>query len=257
MLEAEDAEWDLLTNTAPAKRQIDVWWFGDATSRLLLLLGYLMTRTDVFEEAFLRVCVCLKQPGDADSREQARAGVEELLAEARIEAEIRIVEEGTREAMISTSQSATIVLCPFRVQNHLPTDAFGESLEELVFRLPVTAAGIAGEDIELAAEPDEGSAARLAAARDQVEQLEKRAKEAELEVVAARRAVDELRAVAAVEPADSSEPSEESPETIVEPWADAEKAAEAAARRAAKARIKAEHALRDFKILNGESPSKE
>ncbi|UCF83216.1 MAG: hypothetical protein JSV50_18890 [Desulfobacteraceae bacterium] len=49
VLDAKEEKWDALENVSPEERRIDVWWWNDPTSRLMLLLAYLMTRNDAWE----------------------------------------------------------------------------------------------------------------------------------------------------------------------------------------------------------------
>ncbi|MCF8109298.1 MAG: hypothetical protein K9J81_09925, partial [Desulfohalobiaceae bacterium] len=55
LLDAGEQKWDRLESSEPQGRRIDIWWWGDATSRLMLLLGYLMTKSPFWEEARLNV----------------------------------------------------------------------------------------------------------------------------------------------------------------------------------------------------------
>ena len=55
ILDAKNDKWESLKGTDDTARQIDVWWRDDATSRLMLLLAYLMTRHEKWSEAKIRL----------------------------------------------------------------------------------------------------------------------------------------------------------------------------------------------------------
>ena len=176
VLEAEDDEWEALYQTPGEERRIDVWWWDDATSQLLLLMAYLMTRTEPWADARIRVIAAADpEKGASVSREH----LEKTMEEVRIDAEVRVVESVNADAVVDHSADATIVFLPMRLKGDRPLDPFGGQVEELVSRLPVTALGIAGEQIDLAAEPDEGRQGAVAALLDRAEELEQRAKESE------------------------------------------------------------------------------
>ena len=55
VLDSKEEEWDVLESMPAQERRIDVWWWGDASSRLMLLLAYLMTRSKQWGEAKIRM----------------------------------------------------------------------------------------------------------------------------------------------------------------------------------------------------------
>ena len=111
-----------------------------------------------------------------------------MTADVRIDADIHVVETADADAVVAHSTDATIVFLPMRLKDDQPLDPFEGGVENLVSRLPVTALAIAGEQIDLTAEPDEGEEGVLAALLDQAEDLERRAKEAENDAVEASEA---------------------------------------------------------------------
>lgn len=182
VLEAEDDEWEAVDATPPDKRRIDVWWWDDASSRLLLLMAYLMTRTETWEDARIRVIAAVDpEKGEAASQ----AHLQETMNEVRIDADVRVIETVDADTVVGQSSDATIVFLPLRLKGDQPLDPFGGRIEDLVSRLPVTALAIAGEEIDLTAEPDEGQEGALALLLDQAEEMERRAKEAESDAVKA------------------------------------------------------------------------
>jgi amino acid transporter len=202
VLDAEDPEWAALREVPPDARRIDVWWRGDASSRLMLLLAYLMTRTADWEGAhirFLGICCA------GDSAETAEA-LQHTLDEARIEAEAVLVEDAGPGEVAARSADASLVLLPFRLRGSQPLGPFEGSLDELLAPLPVTALVLAAEDIDLDAEPEEGTAADAARVLDALGDAERLAEltanDAEKAEVAVNRMREEL-AAATTQPADS------------------------------------------------------
>jgi len=55
VLDADEDKWSTLEKIPGEDRRIDVWWLNDATSRLMLLLGYLITRSEPWDAAKIRV----------------------------------------------------------------------------------------------------------------------------------------------------------------------------------------------------------
>ena len=240
VLAAEDQDWQALHATPANQRRIDVWWWDDASSRLLLLMAYLMTRTETWADATIRVIAAADPAeGEAASREY----LQNTMADVRIDADVRIIETVDADAVIVHSSNATIVFLPMRLKGDQPLDPFGGRIEDLVSRLPVTALVIAGEQIDLAAEPDEGPEGALAALLDQAEDLERRAKDAESDATKAAEAAEtalkrlwERASQGAVDELDQlRKEADEARTTAME-----------AARRAAKARAIADAAVREI-----------
>ena len=63
-------------------RRIDVWWRNDATSRLMLLLAYLMTRSEQWESAKIHVLAAGLENGEKNTPDD----LQKILQEVRIEA---------------------------------------------------------------------------------------------------------------------------------------------------------------------------
>jgi amino acid transporter len=175
LLDAKPDRWDALADLPPAERRIDVWWWGDATGRLMLLLAYLVTRNGAWEGAKIRVVAV----GSKDRSQNSVEDLEKMLEEVRIAAEAQVVEEPDAEVVADESSDASLVFLPLRIRNNQPLDPFGGPLDETLFQLPVTALVMAAEDIDLDAEPEEGKAAEMASARDSVSDAQKRVHEAE------------------------------------------------------------------------------
>ncbi len=191
VLDAKEGAWVSLAELPPEKRRIDVWWWGDRTSRLMLLLAYLMTRSDEWSGARIRVLAAeLETKEDAETDADYEATVEDLrktLEEVRISAEPEVVLNTTVEAVAEQSANAALVFLPFRLRGNQLVGPFGGRIENLLAPLAVAAIGLAAEDISLDAEPEEGKSAEIAAALDAFSKAKKKAEKAEREVDEAHR----------------------------------------------------------------------
>ncbi len=152
------------------ERIIDVWWNDDASSRLMLLLAYLMTRSDFWNGATIRL---LTVGNSADLSEKI-ALVEQQLDDARIPAQPLLVPDMQPETVTAQSGGSDLVFLPFRIRKSMLTDTSGLSLERVLTRLPPVALVMAATDIDLDAEPEEGAAGQLAEAIDTLQDLQKR-----------------------------------------------------------------------------------
>ena len=246
VLDAEDAEWAALREVPPDERRIDVWWRGDASSRLMLLLAYLMTRTEDWEGARIRLLgICCA----ADSSETAEA-LQRTLDEARIQAEAVLVEQAGPEEVAARSADASLVLLPLRLRGSLPLGPFDGLLENLLAPLPLTALVLAAEDIDLDAEPEEGEAADAARVLDALGDAERLAELTSRDLEKAETAVREKREeleAASGHPTDSDALDALTAE-LGEMELQAEKARRRAARLAARAQSARQEAL-DLGVL--------
>jgi hypothetical protein len=172
----------------------------------MLLLAYLMTRSDEWSGARIRVLAAESDTReDADGQTDYEATVEDLrktLEEFRISAEPEVVVNTTLEAVAEHSGNAALVFLPFRLRGNQLVGPFGERVEDLLAPLPVTALGLASEDISLDAEPEEGKSAEIAAALDAFSRAKKRLEKAEQEATAAHeyaaKTLKELEGTASV-----------------------------------------------------------
>ncbi len=137
----------------PKARRIDIWYGDDATGRLMLLLAYLMTRNDAFEEATIRV-LAARPEGVSEAKWRAR--LDEMLQDVRIDATVEIPATADDAAVRAASVDAAVVFLPLRVMRGSPTCNLTNDLTTLVKDLPHTALVMASEDIELDAEPETG-----------------------------------------------------------------------------------------------------
>ncbi len=84
---AKHTAWETLKTVPRENRRIDVWWWGDATSRLMLLFAYMMTRSKEWEDAKIRLpAVCMAPESDGTVQE-----IRDVLDDIQIDAEPEVV----------------------------------------------------------------------------------------------------------------------------------------------------------------------
>jgi hypothetical protein len=181
--------------------------------------------------------------------------IRNMLADVRIDAEPEVVLQPSAAAVTSHSADASLVFLPFRFKRSQITDPFDGSFEDLFSNLPVVVLVLAGEDIDLEAEPEEGKASEIAAAVDAA--TDSRKKAVEKEKAAEKAAAEAEKKLRKVEAAASSE---KDPEDLKELKSEADTAArqaQQAARKAVKAAVKAEDAAREAKASGAQLPDTE
>jgi amino acid transporter len=176
LLKSEQSDWEGLLTQAPDTRRIDVWWWETPSSRLMLLIAYLCTRTDDWLCAKLRVIVPVEE---GKTVEETQQHIDRLLDDARIDAESLILETVDEEVLVEQSADASLVMLPLLIRQNMPTCPLSTPLPALLKKLPVTALVLASGEIALDADPDSGPLQELNAARDAAEAAAKRAKKAE------------------------------------------------------------------------------
>jgi len=238
ILDAKNDKWESLKGTDDPTRQIDVWWRDDATSRLMLLLAYLMTRHENWGEAKIRLLAvdCSKKS------DQSIENLKAMLEEVRIEAKPEIVQDVSADTFAEYSSDSSVVFLPFRIRNNLVVDPLGNPMENTLFLLPVVAMVMAAEDIDLDAEPEEGKAAEMAQASDVLKDAGKKAqaalKEAEEAIKTAEKTKEKVKNIVA----DSAGVNKEIKAKAEETARDAENQADKMSRKASKAAAEAETA---------------
>lgn len=155
-------EWKNLAELPAAQKRIDVWWTGDASSRLMLLFAYILTRNSTWQGTRIRVLDMVYEK----SSEKTVADLEKTLSDFRIDAVPEIVPTRDIKTVVAYSGDAALVFFPFRLKDYTPLDPFGNSLDLLFSQLETAVSVLAAIDVDLDAEPDEGGAADLAAAKD-------------------------------------------------------------------------------------------
>ncbi|MFQ5601406.1 MAG: amino acid permease [Candidatus Krumholzibacteriia bacterium] len=189
---AQEVDWRALDFVAANERRIDVWWWDDACSRLMLMLAYLMTRSEAWSDARIRVLA----PRSRKGTEKTRESLQTMLRDARIVADAEVVVEPSADAIVERSENASLVLLPLRMRGKQPLDPFGDRLEPLLDRLPLVALVRAAEDIDLDADPEVGKAYQITAALDAALDAVNRARKAEKQAERALAAAEKKRRTA-------------------------------------------------------------
>ena len=149
VLDAEKDEWERLAVTHEENRRIDVWWFNDNSSRLGLLFAYLMTRTEEWDEATLRVVV----PAAQNAKSRTETEITKRLHELRIEASVHVTTENMTGSY-SPSRDASIMFVPLRLEGMTPRDPVGQPFSEQLASLPIVAMVAAHGDVQLRIEDE-------------------------------------------------------------------------------------------------------
>ena len=240
ILDVKADKWAALEESDGQDRCIDVWWWGDVTSRLMLLLAYLMMRNEKWSDAKIRLLAV----ADGNGYGQSIESLKEMLEEVRIEANPELVKDVDADTLAEYSADSALVFLPFRLRENRVLDPFGNSMENTLFLLPVTAMVLAAEDVELDAEPEEGKAGEMAETLDALEDARKLAQAAEKEAAAAAKAAEKAREKVEEITTDSEGVDEETKAKAEKTAEAAEKQATKMTRKAAKAAAKAEIAAR-------------
>ena len=181
VLIADGRTWSSLQSLTGSERRIDVWWRDNKTGHLMLLLAYLMTRHENWEDARIRLLASPYRDGKAAERETLL----KMLEKIRIEADPQIVSETDGQSIKNNSGDAAIAMVPFRIIGNEISLPFDTEMEDMVSRGAVTALVLAAEDVDLDAEPEDGTYREVALAQDALEGARKMAREAEKETASA------------------------------------------------------------------------
>jgi hypothetical protein len=241
ILDVKADKWTALEESDGQDRCIDVWWWGDATSRLMLLMAYLMTRNEKWSDAKIRLLAVAGGNGDGQTIES----LEEMLEEVRVEAIPELVKDVDADTLAEYSADSSLAFLPFRVSDNRVLDPFGNPMENTLFLLPVTAMVLAAEDVELDAEPEEGKAGEMAETLDALEDARKKAQAAEKEAAEAAKAAEKAGEKVEAITTDPEGVDEETKAKAEKSAEEAEKQATKTTRKAAKASAKAEFAARE------------
>ena len=192
LFDGSDADWDVVNGVQRWNRRIDVWWSPDKSGRLMLLLAYMVTRSEAWQGATIRlVVVANRRASQALIRELRRT-----LEEVRIEAQVHAVAELSPDVVVKESADAAMVFAPLRFRGQAPVDLLGRPVAPILDALPLVALVSAVDDVDLDADPEAGTPGQMAALGDAARDLEKRKKRLELEIVPARKAAQDARRVA-------------------------------------------------------------
>ena len=153
VLHAEEAAWSALKQTAAGGRRIDVWWLDDDSSRLALLFARLLTRSDEWRDAAVRLLAPAPAAtaGQVEANLRARPGASDR--DAGIDADIVPVDAAEGDRMFARSRDAALVLLPLRLEGEGMLRAAGGPADRLLAALPVVAAVAAAGDVAPEDEP--------------------------------------------------------------------------------------------------------
>ncbi len=241
ILDVKADKWTAIEETEERKRYIDVWWWGDATSRLMLLMAYLMTRHEDWDQSKIRLLAV----DESQQPDLSVDSIQEMLDEVRIEAEFEIVRNVDADTFAEYSADAALAFLPFRIKNNQIVDLFYNPMEKTLFLLPVTAMVLAAEDIELDAEPEEGEAGEMAEVLDSLTDARKKAQDAVKKAEKAAAAAEKTKEKVAGLKKNTDATDLDTLAAVEKEAEEAEKQAEKMSRKAAKAAAKAEAAARE------------
>ena len=145
VFDADETDWVRLQETDEDARRIDVWWCENDSSRLALLFAYLMTRTDEWGDAAIRLLI----PTAAGTAHKVSETLQNRIEVLRIKVDVVSVIEADAAALIAQSSNAALVLIPLRIEGRQLLDPFGGPVQRLVEALPLVTLVAAAQDIQL------------------------------------------------------------------------------------------------------------
>lgn len=254
VLNADADHWGRIEDLPGNERRIDIWWWGDATSRLMLLLAHLLRRSDQWQGSQIHILAVETHVNVP----QATEDLKQLLEDVRIEAEPEIVAAADLDKIATLSHDAAIVFLPFRLRGSQPLGPFGQPLDTLLKRLPSTVLVLAAEDVDLDAEPEEGEAGEKAAAADTLEDARRRLGSAEKELESIIQEIDVARhKLQEITAAESQDTDTQKMEELNKEIHAAEERLTAAKRKLGREKAKVESAARAAEALGVETKEKE
>ncbi len=225
----------------PDAPRIDVWWNGGPSSRLMLLLAYLMTRSHEWEHAGIRVIAMAKAGEEQQAEEELAAHLEDY----RISAKVMVIPETDGNGFAELSKETRLVFVPVHFHEGGLMDLCGQPVSRLEGMPGAVILVLATQDLNLSAEPEEGQVAETSKILDGIERAERRLKYA-------RKALELASAEAAAKLEHSNDPESVLQGDWVERMRDALEAhehEERARRRHAKAKVMLEKARAEAKEL--------
>lgn len=169
---SDEDSWAVMSGAGARGRVIDVWWRDDDTSRLSLLMAYLATRTPDWKRARIRLVVPLASEPDRAGRQ---AELDQMLVAVRIRASVEFVAGGSADDLVAVSSSSDLVFVPMVLKGtSLREGLTGADLDAVTRRLPLVAAVLAAQPVDLAAGPESGPHADLLQAEGRLEMVRDR-----------------------------------------------------------------------------------
>jgi hypothetical protein len=194
--------WDAMESMTAKRRRIDVWWKGDDSSRLALLMAYLVTRTDDWSHCKIRV-VAVAEPDDDSA--QLSVDLERMLDEVRISASTHVVEVATQQSVAAVCGDASLLMVPARLHRNEILDPLDADLYTLLEQLPLSAIVVAANPVDLVAGPESGEHSAITTAEERVEATEARLNRLEEQLSRVNGVLADLRAEAERNTSDEAE----------------------------------------------------
>ncbi len=247
MVSASEEEFERLEASNPKSRHIDVWYRDNVSGQMMLMLAYLMTRSDTWKDAVVRVFVAR---GEGTTTEQSRERLEQRLEEYRIAAEAVIVERADAETILAHWTDSSLVLLPIRIADGEPQLIVNANIQEMIQVLGITVFVLATADLELDAEPESGKHGEIAAAVDVAKHAQESLKQIEKELARVEHTVQQTRTELAKADAESTiDPAEL--KRLNKAHEQAKEQLEDLKRRAARANAKATQSAEEAERLTG------
>jgi len=155
----------------------------------MLILAYLMTCSEEWEDAKVRVLAARREGNPAEARlDEIRV----MLEEVRIDAQPVVVDETDNEVLKEQSGGASMVFLPFRIYGGRFYHPFGGEVGGVLPDLPIVVLSLAAQDVDLSAEPEEGTQGEVASALDRVEDAEKELEKLEAKAASSAKAAEDI-----------------------------------------------------------------
>jgi hypothetical protein len=170
-----DKSFEVIDPENETQKTIDVWWQNDDTSRLMLLLSYLITRNKGWESVQIRLLVTNYDQDNKDNMDKIIA----LLEEIRIKADPVIIPDPDSKKIIQLSKETDLVFLPIKLENNKPVLFSNEPVNSVLPSLKTCILSLSAQKIELDADPEDGLVKEMAAIYDQFQLAEKKVELAE------------------------------------------------------------------------------
>ncbi|MDX1679056.1 amino acid permease, partial [Arsukibacterium sp.] len=137
-------------------RQIDIWWRGGPTARLMLMFAYLCSRSTGWQNTKLRVLT----EAEKYSTEQVQQSFSSYLENVRIEAEIEALDKVDLDIIERYSAKSDLVFFPIEVRENDVVDSFAIGLQQLTETMNNLVLVQACQAMQLDPDPDKAHGAK-------------------------------------------------------------------------------------------------
>jgi amino acid transporter len=184
-----------LTSETGISKTIDIWWIDDDSSRLMILLAYLITRNESWEDAQIRL---LAIHLDTDNQDNIQI-LTKMLEEIRIDATPQIILGADAQSILSLSKKTDLVFLPFTLQDGVPALFKKIPMDRVIPHLNTVALVLAAQKVDLDTEPEEGKPGELAILTDALAHAEKQVDQAQKAADQASKAAEKVMASVHIE----------------------------------------------------------